>query len=207
MIDISIPNNSDITGLSVHSRSSLTPLPFDTFEVYQLLKDHDARIQRGATFNTQSAILPGKSLPNDASANEPPSSLKELTSQPAPTTFTAQFNISHTVPQFNPLLKSAMQNLCCKYKDGSPGYRFAFHVSDGSIEIDVLCLGSVADRLIGASARDVIASPSIEKQAVETLNDLLTPSYLFEGEIRSIVGKDRKIYYILKSMRCLETDA
>lgn len=65
----------------------------------------------------------------------------------------------------------------------------------------------MADRLIGAKAIDVIDSPNIEKRAIETLNDIVTPGYLYEGEIRSVLGKDKKVYYILKSMKCLQADA
>jgi hypothetical protein len=99
-----------------------------------------------------------------------------------------------------------MQGLCHKNKDGLFGFRFAFHILDDSAELDVLCLGAAADKLIGSKAQDVMSSSDIEKKAAETLNDILTPGNLFEGEIRSVLGKDKKVYYILKSMNCLQTD-
>lgn len=201
-------NNTPV--LSVHSKSSLTPLPSNVYEIKHLLKDHDTRIKQGVAYNPQSGILPGKSLPktNTTSTNQPQlPMLKEFKSQAAPTTFTNLFYISRTIPPFNPYSSHAMQRLCHKNKDGSFGFRFAFHIFDDSTELDVLCLGAAADKLIGFKAQDVMSSMNTEKQAVETLNDILTPGNLFEGEIHSVLGKDKKVYYILKSMNCLHSNA
>ncbi|KAL3797465.1 hypothetical protein ACHAWO_000665 [Cyclotella atomus] len=203
-----LPSGTQI--LSVHSKSSLTPLPSNVYEIKHLLKDHDTRIKQGVAYNPQSGILPGKSLPktNTTSTNQPQlPMLKEFKSQAAPTTFTNQFYISRTIPPFNPYSSHAMQRLCHKNKDGSFGFRFAFHIFDDSTELDVLCLGAAADKLIGFKAQDVMSSMNTEKQAVETLNDILTPGNLFEGEIHSVLGKDKKVYYILKSMNCLHSNA
>jgi hypothetical protein len=186
----------------------LTPLPSSVYEIEQLLKDHDTRIKQGATYNPQSGILPGKSLPKTTTCSDHPQcpKLKKLISQAAPTTSTQQFYISRTIPSFNPYSSNPMQGLCHKNKDGLFGFRFAFHILDDSAELDVLCLGAAADKLIGSKAQDVMSSSDIEKKAAETLNDILTPGNLFEGEIRSVLGKDKKVYYILKSMNCLQTD-
>lgn len=208
----SIDNSSFYAGLSVHGKSSLTPLPFDAYEVQQLLKDHDTRIQRGVIFNPTSGILPGKSLPltNMTNLEEPQTQvpmLNQFIQQAVPSTFTCQFYISRTIPTFNPSSNNAMRNLCRENKNGSVGFQFAFHIFDDSAQIDVLCLGAVAEKLIRVKAKDVLASSSVQKSAIETLNDLMTPGNLFEGEIRSVLGKDGKVYYILKSMTCLQVDA
>jgi len=184
----------------------MTPLPCHTFEVQQLLKNHHTRIQRGASFNPSSGILPGKFLLTNKNAitNRTRPFLENFIRQDVPSTFTAQFYISRMIPSFNPSSSNAIQKLCCKNKNGSYGFRFAFHIFDDSTEIDVLCLGVVAEELIRAKAQDIVASPSVRKKATETLNDVMTPGYLFEGEISSVLGKDHKVYYILKSMTCLE---
>ena len=172
-----------------------------------MLIDHDARIQRGAILNPSSGILPGKSVPT-ATTNSTNSDyqLSELIRKSVPFTFTAQFYISRTYPTFNPSSKNAMENLCVENRAGKKVFRFSLHIFDDSTELDVLCLGPRAEKLIGVKAVD-IASPDVRKKATETLNDLMTPGYLFEGEIQSVLGTDDKVYYILKTMNCVQADA
>lgn len=200
-----------MTGLSVHSRSSLTPLPFDVYETQQMLKDHDTRIQRGAILNPSSGILPGKSKPakNETGTNSEHQHhpmLNELIQKTAPSTFTAQFYISRTYPAFNPSSSNAMQQLCVNDRAGNKVFRFSFHIFDDSTELDVLCLGPRAEKLIGVKAQD-ISYPDMKKKAIETLNDLMTPGNLFEGQIQSVLGTDGKVYYILNTMICLQVAA
>ena len=190
----------------------MTPLPFDAYEVQQMLKDHDTRIKRGATLNPSSGILPGKALPmnnSNMTKQQRPRlpALRECIQYTIPSTFTTQFHISRTIPNFNPSYNNAMHNFCSKKRDGSIGFRFAFHIVDDSTEIDVLCLGAVAEKLIGTKAQAIVATETSRKKAVGTLNDIMTPGWTYEGEIRSVLGKDNKVYYILKSMRCLLEDA
>jgi hypothetical protein len=190
----------------------LTPLPFDAYEVQLLLREHDTRIKRGAATNPTSGILPGRtpSIDNVTSTTIHPQfalpTLSECIQRAAPSTFTIQFQISKTIPPFNPTTNNAMKNMCCKNRDGSMGFRFALHIYDNSAEIDVLCLGAVAEKLIGENAQAILTSDDTRTKSIETFNELMSPGYCFEGQIRSILGKDRKIYYILKSMTCLQVD-
>ena len=199
-------------GLSVHARSSLTPLPFDAYEVQLLLKEHDTRIERGATTNPSSGILPGASRrteSNTSTTSQAPlqfPTLNECIRRAAPSTFSVQFQISRTIPPFNPSSNNAMKNLCCKNKDGSVGFRFAFHIFDDTAEMDVLCLGAIAEKVIKARAQEIIASQNVRMKSIASLNELMTPGYIFEGEIRSMLGRDMKVYYILKSFVCIQAD-
>ncbi|KAL7517396.1 hypothetical protein ACHAWX_002321, partial [Stephanocyclus meneghinianus] len=203
---------SGISCLSVHARSSLTPLPFDAYEVQLLLKDHDTRIKRGTPTNPSSGILPGSSRKpesNISTTSHPPVQfpmLNECIRRAIPSTFTVLFQISRTIPPFNPSSNNAMKNLCCKNKDGSVGFRFAFHIFDDTAEIDVLCLGAVAQKIIKARAQEIIASQNVRMKSIESLNELMTPGNIFEGEIRSMLGRDMKVYYILKSLVCIQAD-
>mmetsp|Transcript_6513 Transcript_6513/g.11481 ORF Transcript_6513/g.11481 Transcript_6513/m.11481 type:complete len:243 (+) Transcript_6513:801-1529(+) len=224
------------TGISVHIKSSLTPLPFDAYEIKGLLKGHATRIQRGVPPNPTSAILPATRSssrpdvavrrgvsPNPTSAILPATSrpdvaaqemrnsglsiIEECLQKPAPATFTIQFEVSHTLPACNPTSIDAIKALYTKKKDGTSSFRFALHIKDASSEVDVLCLGRVAEELLGITTQDVISGKSEKCQgALGTLKELMSPGSICEGKIRSILGKDGKLYFILKSMFCITTE-
>jgi Telomeric single stranded DNA binding POT1/CDC13 len=78
---------SDMRALSVHEKSSLTPLPNMTFEVLRLLEEHNNRLLRKEHFNPNSGILP---LESDGGSNKIDSQISAIVSatviQPAPAT-------------------------------------------------------------------------------------------------------------------------
>ena len=43
-------------------------------------------------------------------------------------------------------------------------------------------------------------------KAVHALKDLMLPGSICEGQIRSIVAKDGKIYFVLQSIVCIPAD-
>ena len=196
-------------GLTVLNKSSLTPLPHDAYEVKILLKEHDARVKRGVPTNPTSGILPSRSrrpknnVPTPNQTHNQFTMLSECIKTAPPASFTVQFEISHTIPQCNPDSRDAMKVLCCKNRDRSAGFRFAFHIKDASGEMDVLCLGGAAETILGVTAQDVTTNETVQKQALETLTQLMEPGVVFEGTVRSMLGKDNKVYYILKSMFCI----
>lgn len=70
----------------------------------------------------------------------------------------------------------------------------------------MLCLGAVAEKVIKVRAQEIIASQNVRMKSIESLNELMTPGNIFEGEIRSMLGRDMKVYYILKSLVCIQAD-
>mmetsp|Transcript_29561 Transcript_29561/g.61661 ORF Transcript_29561/g.61661 Transcript_29561/m.61661 type:complete len:883 (+) Transcript_29561:438-3086(+) len=208
--------------LSVHNRSSLTPLPFDAYEIKGLLKEHAARIQKGDPTNPTSAILPvssnhvsNRSIRPSTNVvlemkNHGVSMIEQCLQTPAPATFTLQFEVSHTVPACNPTSIDGIKSLYTKKKDGTSSFRFALHIKDASSEVDVLCLGKVAEGLLGITTRDITSNndESSEKceGALETLREIMSPGTICEGKVRSILGKDGKLYFILKSMFCISAE-
>lgn len=246
------------TGFSVHSKSSLTPLPFDAYEVKVLLRAHDLRIRRGDPPNPASAILPtttgsssiritSRIRPDDIVVEQQQrcakrlkdnnkntkgkgglSKIEECLRTTPPATFTTQFEISHTIPACSTasLSSDVIKSLCPQRRrgggdsnSGTPAsFRFALHAKDASSEMDVLCLGRVAEELLGIKARDINFEDdeaddegrrrkreSEEKcgAAMAALREITMPGSVCEGKIRSIVGKDGKLYFILKSIFCI----
>ena len=135
------------------------------------------------------------------------STLKECFSKPAPSAFTVQFEVSHMLPACNPTSIDAMKVLYAKKKDGAASFRFAFHIRDASSELDVLCLGRVAEQLLGGITTQDVAGEAPDKcqVALGILKELVSPGSVCEGKIQSILGKDGKLYFILKSMFCITT--
>eukprot|EP00986_Skeletonema_menzelii_P006250 scaffold2358_cov222-Skeletonema_menzelii.AAC.4 len=203
-----LPSGSRVNCLSVHVKSSLTPLPHDAYEVKMLLKGHDTRLKRGVPTNPTSAILPSESAPRPQFTSREAaisgfSMLEECLRKPAPATFTVQFEVSHTLPASDLNSINTLKAFCVKQKDGSDVFRFAMHIKDASAEVDVICHGKVAEDLLGMSAQDVSTSLAKCAQALDILKDVISPGSVCEGKIRSVMGKDKRVYFVLCSMFCI----
>ena len=199
---------SHVNCLSVHAKSSMTPLPYDAYEVKLLLKGHDTRLKRGVPTNPTSAILPSTSATTRPtftareSAISGISMLEECLGKPAPATFTVQFEVSRTIPASDLNSVDTLKAFCVERKDGAV-FRFAMHIKDSSAEVDVICHGKEAEEILGISAQEVSSSAMTCNQALDTLKDYMSPGSVYEGKIRSVLGKDKRIYFVLCSMFCL----
>lgn len=203
-------NNSKLASglcncLSVHSRSSLTPLPFDTYEVKRLLKGHHSFLRRGVPHNPRSAILLARAT-TEQLRNNGFTTIAECLQQTTPTLFTVQFEAIGTIPVCNLSSTDAIKLLCRTSKNGLPRFEFALHVKDVSGEIDIICTGKVADDILGITARDISERPEACEKAAHALKELMLPGSICEGKICSIVAKDGKIYFVLQSMVCIPAD-
>ena len=202
------------TGLSVHAKSSLTPLPFDAYEVKRLLIGHDSRVKSGAHPNPTSAILPSSlnistSRPEVAAQqrrNSGLSTIEDCLRTAPPASFTLQFEVSCTIPECNPTSIDAMKVLCTR-KNEACSFRFAMRVKDSKKEMDILCLGQVAEQVLGVSAQDIHDERQDKcHEAMNNLRELMSPGSVCEGKVWSIIGKDGKLYFILKSMFCITAE-
>ncbi|KAL7432027.1 hypothetical protein ACHAXM_002879 [Skeletonema potamos] len=205
-----LPSGSRVNCLSVHAKSSLTPLPYDAYEVKMLLKGHDTRLKRGVPTNPTSAILPGKSAPRPQftareAARSGFSMLDECLRKPAPATFTVQFEVSHTLPASDLNSIDTLKAFCVKQKNGAV-FRFAMHIKDASAEVDVICHGKVAEQILGMSAQEVSTSVAKCTQALDTLKEYISVGSVCEGKIRSVMGKDKRVYFVLCSMFCITSE-
>jgi len=203
-----LPSGSRVNCLSVHAKSSLTPLPHDAYEVKMLLKGHDTRLKRGVPTNPTSAILPGKSAPRPQFSTREAaisgfSMLDECLRKPAPATFTVQCEVSHTLPASDLNSIDTLKAFCVKQKDGSAVFRFALHIKDTSAEVDVICHGKVAEGLLGMSAQEVSTSVAKCTQALDKLKVYISSGSVCEGKIRSVMGKDKRVYFVVYSMFCI----
>lgn len=203
-------NNSKLASglcncLSVHARSSLTPLPFDTYEVKRLLKGHHSCLRRGVPHNPRSAILPARATTEQLRSNGF-TTIAECLQQTTPTLFTNQFEVISTIPVCDPSSNDAIKLLCRTSKNGLPRFEFALHVKDVSGEMDIICTGKNADDILGITARDISERPEACEKAAHALKELMLPGSICEGKIRRIVAKDGKIYFVLQSMVCISVD-
>jgi hypothetical protein len=161
-------------------------------------------MQRGCPPNPKSAILPAREPMRISGL----SNIAECLENPSLASFTVQFEVAHTTPVCNPTSSSdAIKLLCRKKIDGTPSFQFALHVKDLSAEIDIICRGKVADDILGIMAQDVTERPDRCYKAMNALRELMSPGTICEGEIQSIVAKDGKVYFVVKSMFCIREDS
>lgn len=136
------------------------------------------------------------------------STVKQCVEKAPPASFTVQFEVAHTVPECDPTSTDSLKVLCAKKKDGTASLRFALRVKDASAEMDILCLDRPAEKLLGATAHDITTNePDRCGEALQSLQDILSPGSICEGKVRSILGKDGKVYFILQSMFCITADS
>lgn len=173
----------------------------------ELLKKHGDRLRRGVPPNPTSAILPvTHNRPSHSQEMRKSAGIHSIREclQSAPSTFTVQFEISHTIPECNLSSTEEIKALYKRKKDGTSSFRFALHLKDSSSEVDVLCLGKVAEQLLGITTQDAIdENPDKCQHALEMLRELMSPGSVCEGKIRSTQAKDGKLYFILKSLFCI----
>jgi hypothetical protein len=185
-------------GLSVHAKSSMTPLPFDAYEVKRLLKGHNSCVRRGFPLNPKSAILPAREIMR----NNVLSKIAECLQRPSPASFTVQFEVTHTIPPCNPISNDSI-TLCRKKKDGTSGIYFALHAKDLSAEMDIICRGDAAADVLGITAQDIAERPDRSNEAINALKELMSHGSIYEGKIKKFSAKDGKIYFELMSMFCI----
>merc|ERR1712127_783247 len=109
--------------------------------------------------------------------------IEECLHKTTPASFTAQFEITHTIPACNPTSIDAMKALCNRKRDGTTFFRFALHVKDASAEMDVLCIGKVAEDILGIAPQDIIQRSAKCEAANKTLVGLMTPGSICEGKL------------------------
>ena len=181
-----------------HNQQVPTPLPTNAYEVKELLRRHDSRVKRGDVPNPTSAILPFRPITGTIEVLRP---INECHYTP-PATFTIQFEVAHILPAFIPTSSNPLNNFCMKQNDGSFKLQFSLHVRDASSETDILCLGKVAEDILGITPRDVLERSDRCEWAICQLQRILSPCSHCRGTIRSCV-KNGSTYFVLKSISCI----
>lgn len=162
----------------------MTPLPNDSYEIKELLKDHQQRVLRKDPYNPQSGVLPLQGEPEqdvdetsmdveqDGSA-----SIARCISEAAPSSFEVKFHITGTIPSADEG-EHALRCLCNANK-----YQFAVNVNDETAAIDALVPNQVGEALFQLEAVEASDIPSSEAAAI--MKDVTSEDKLWKGEIRS----------------------
>ena len=162
------------------------------------MRRHDSRVKKGDAPNPSSAILPSRSRRGVIGDLR---TIDECYNTP-PATFTIQFEVTHILPAFIPTSSDALKIFCMKQKDGSSKLQFSLHARDESSEADILCLGKVAEDILGITPLDVVERSDRCKGAICKLKCIVSPGSRCRGTIRSCV-KNGNTYFFLKSMTCI----
>jgi hypothetical protein len=204
--------------LMVFCKSYLTPLPGLTYEVVELLQNHNERILGNEPLNPQSGILPLEmesgetkvattavaSTEQETNRPAPPRAatgaatlhqLAELLSGPVPTLFAGPVRIVGTIPSVSSLSSSGMNDMC--HQEGETGamvYRFAVRLQqDSGATVDAIVNSAVGESLVGMHASNAIADPT------GALYNVLA---VFQGKwqvhVRSVAFAGAK-YFLLES--------
>lgn len=212
-------------GLSVlfaQSKSWLTPIPGKTFEVRQLLRDHNDRVRCSQPFNPQCGVLPlewmsvknkditftGHVSPQCRAISESVHSInvakptwdaiEHCIREPAPKLFVG---VSFKVTKFSPSLtdNKGLTNLCVNDKNGGKRYQFVVHLEDNKAEIGAFAVDAVGQEFFGC---DADTAHNLDPRVVYLMVNSIQQSR-WTGDIRSTELKGAK-YFILQSITKLD---
>ena len=201
--------------LHVASKSWLTPMPANTFEVADLLAAHSKRVQNNHPINPKSGVLPldmssirdngddpdsEKGVAHkDLNANDGAaitcSSLSELVGGRPGTEFIGDVCVATTQPAVKEA--AGMGNLCPVVNGSEPrAYRFALCLTDGDDSVMALVSDSVGAQFFGMSAEE--ASGNRAHKAYEVLS-CIAHRQLFRVEVENI-EMGGKTFFLLNSI-------
>ena len=201
-----------MSGLRVASKSWLTPLPANTFEVLDLLLAHSKRITNNHPTNPKSGVLPlGGPNPQQNNASDSGggvvrrpainssrktySSLSELVGERTGGIFVGNVHIQATLPAVS---RAADIGYLCPVVRGSEtrGYRFAVSLNDGRRSVMAIVSDAVGSQIFGMSADE--ASGNRSNAAYEVLS-CIQDCQQWKAEVRSgIMGGEK--YFLLNSI-------
>ena len=208
--------------LFAQSKSWLTPIPGKTFEVGQLLRDHNHRVRCRQPFNPQCGVLPLEwpSVQNEdmtSTGPVPPQSREVSESvhnvhavkptwnaidhcirEPAPKLFVG---VCFKVTKFSPSLteNTGLTSLCVNDKNGGKRYQFVVHLEDNKAEIGAFAADAVGHEFFGC---DAATAHNLDPNIVYLMVNSIQQSR-WTGDIRSTELKGAK-YFILQSVSKLD---
>jgi hypothetical protein len=143
--------------LMVHSKSSLSPLPDETYEVRVLLEEHNKRMARNE-YNPESGLLPHMPSPLANEKRAPPGlgdGLADFASDPSGQKYVGVVQLLKSVPAF----QGNFRPFCKPSQDGAGFmYRFAVALADESTHVMAIVSDSVGEKIIGMPASVAVGS-------------------------------------------------
>jgi hypothetical protein len=204
---------SSLRCLMVHSKSYMTPLPDMTFEVVQLIRNHNERLERKDEMNPSSGLLPLESeevdtakgtaasptrtsfshsrSPKRRKLTDSSQDLSSLLSTNLPVKFTGIVNIVGTVPSFPVLSRGGVEKIL-KEK-----HNFAVKLEDNDLnQVDAIVNGrsTAAITILGGEAA------SQTEFAISFLRTAIKKRWKWIAEVRSVVIDGAK-YFVLDDIQ------
>lgn len=135
--------------LFIQSKTWLTPLPDATYEVFDLLLEHNCRTVH-ERINPQSGILPiEREKETDSSSSSTIFTLAQALSKPISSRLTVVARIIQTVPKAssgNDIIK------LLRNEDGDRNFRFAVKFGDESAELDAVVSNTAGESIFRMAA-------------------------------------------------------
>lgn len=195
-----------VAGLGISSKSYLTPLPNNTYEVKEVLENHQRRVRSKDPYNPESGVLPlegeADAAPqedamevDDTAAEEAEesgvASIAKCISEDAPSSFEVKFHITGTIPAS----QEGSHPLHCLCR--GEAYQFALNVNDETAAIDALVPDAVGKDLFQMEATTATAVSTLD--ALAAIKDVTRHDKLWKGEIRSFELNGSR-FFILDSI-------
>lgn len=151
-----------LSDLCLHGKSWLTPLPNETFEVFELLVNHGKRVANRDPFNPNSGVLP---LNQGDSAAPSPQIADDINGGPVTAlgaylsplyggpVFEGTLHVKGTVPSV-----TSPADLCRLCASGK--YRFVLTLCDDMCEVDVLVSNGIGRQFFGMDSEQVVGGQS-----------------------------------------------
>jgi Telomeric single stranded DNA binding POT1/CDC13/ssDNA-binding domain of telomere protection protein len=207
--------NAPSHALQVHSKTSITPLPDNTYEVIQLLIAHSNRVLNGEPFNENSGLLPlqfrqpvsqnGRENPQprllsdgDTTIEMPNDQqcpiLAELISGHVGRSYTGPAYIKELIPSYAVISSRGIKTIMSD--DETPVFQFAVRISldfEGSNPIDAIAVDAVGRVLFGMTARDASLKAD---DALYSILQVLHEQTQWIMSVRSVLYDKRKFFLL-----------
>lgn len=186
-------------GIKMTNKSVATPLPEITYEVKQLLLDHNARLKRNEPVNPNSALLPPPSfeprqiqannrewhgpLPALSKTGEDVFFIHQCLGKHVRESFFVRAKIINMKPELNLTFEGSLLK-CCVNIAGENIFQFALTLKDETGSMDVIVPNAVAEELLEVKAESVIESIDIRQQCMHHFSEVILRHDLWEARVK-----------------------
>jgi hypothetical protein len=173
----------------VHSKSWLSPLPDENYEVRKLLEEHDKRVRRNE-YNPSSGLLPSLPAPALGQKQAPGlgNGLADFVSNASIGQYEGVVQLLKTMPAF----RGSFQPFCQVSQDGSGfAYRFGVALADESTYVTALVQNGPGCSIFGMPASTAVGMSSRKR------DEVIDPEVPWMARLQSVEANGGRFFVLI----------